>query len=79
MPAIFIVVDGGDPREKAIMVEGMTKLKKEKVPFMPIVISDCQDSQTQQFLLSFTGNPEQIYYVPRSGPTLSPLLCVVVL
>jgi hypothetical protein len=46
MPTIFLVLDSGDPREKSLMLEGMGKLKKAGVPFMPIVISDCQDEQT---------------------------------
>jgi len=56
MPAIFLVLDSGDPREKALMVNGMKKLKAAGVPFKPIVISDCQDEETRTFLLDFCGN-----------------------
>jgi len=74
VPAIFILLDSGDPREKAIMIEGMDKLKKADVKMTPIVISDCQDASTLEFLSAFTPHT---YFVPKSGPALSPLLCVV--
>ena len=78
MPSIFIVLDSGDPREKTVMLEGIAKLKAAAVPINPIIISDCQDEATRSLLFEFcNGKTEQCFFVPQSGPALSPLLCVV--
>ena len=75
-PAIFILLDS-DPDSKTTVLSHMAKLKENGVKLLPIVITDCRDNPTMQFLDSFCGGPNHIFTVPKSGPFLSALLCVV--
>ena len=75
-PAIFIVLDS-DPAIKDLVLSQMAKLQESGVKLQAIVITDCRDNATKQFLEAFCGGKEFVFYVPRSGPFLSALLCVV--
>jgi len=55
----------------------MHKLKSAGIELFSIVVTDCRDSETMQFLEDFCGTEENIFRVPKSGPALSALLCVI--
>ena len=55
----------------------MHKLKDAGIELLSIVITDCRDAETLQFLEDFCGTEENIFTVPKSGPALSALLCVI--
>jgi len=59
------------------MLTQMAKLLENGISLLPIVITDCRDNPTKQFFERFCGSSENIFYVPRSGFFMSPLLCVV--
>lgn len=70
VPCIFVVVD--DCKEETLRV--MRLLHKHKIQIYAVIITDCTDTETQTFLLDFTGGEEkQIFRVERSGPALSAL------
>ena len=76
LPAIFIVLDS-EAEKKEACLSNMQKLLDHGVKLYSIVISDCKDTVTISFLEQFCGSKENVFYVPKSGPALSALLCVV--
>lgn len=75
-PSIFIVLDS-DEQSKSNTLKEMAKLMENGAELLPAVITDCRDTATKTFLEKFCGSKENIFTVPRSGPFLSALLCVV--
>lgn len=73
---IFIVLDA-DLEAKNKTLSHMAKLLEHGIDLLPIVVTDCRDHPTKQFLEKFCGGAENIFTVPRSGSFLSALLCVV--
>ena len=48
---------------------------KQQVNFMPIIVTDIKDKALRERLSQFTE--ERIFFVQRSGASLSALLCVI--
>lgn len=77
MPAVWVVLDSNQ-NDKRVTLQTMRKFMARQVNLLSIVISDCTDSETRNFLTEFCGgNESQLHYVPKSGEALSALLCVV--
>lgn len=71
---MFCVVD--DNKELTLQIMG--KLLKAGVDIYPVIITDCEDAESQKFFLDFCkGNQEQIFTVKRSGPALSALQFII--
>lgn len=73
VPCIFVVLD--DTKERTIKV--MSKLQKYSANIFPVIISDCEDSETLTFFKQFTGSEKQIFTLKRSGPALSALQFII--
>ena len=58
MPTIFVVLDN-PIEDKQISIQTMQKLQMRDVETFPIIISDCEDSETRQFFTEFVGGNEQ--------------------
>ena len=71
-PAIFIVLDS--QKNKDSYISKMETLK-EKTNFLSIVVTDIKDSVLLERLNKFSEN--RLQQVPKSGPNLSALLCVI--
>ena len=52
MPCIFVVLN--DTKERTIKI--MSKLQKYSENIFPVIISDCEDLETQNFFKEFTGS-----------------------
>lgn len=74
--AIFVVLDS-DEQAKNNALSQMAKLLENGVKILPIVITDCRDKETKSFFEKFCGGKDNLFIVPKSGPFLSALLCVV--
>jgi glucosamine--fructose-6-phosphate aminotransferase (isomerizing) len=59
-PAIFIVLDS-DPSTKDLVLNQMAKLLENGIKLQSIVITDCRDNATKQFLEAFCGGKEHVF------------------
>lgn len=59
-PAIFIVLDS-NPATKELVLSQMAKLLESGVKFQSIVITDCRDNATKEFLEAFCGGREFVF------------------
>jgi len=59
-PAIFIVLDS-DTENKDLVLSQMAKLLENKLKMHSIVITDCKDNATKQFLDTFCGGSQNVF------------------
>lgn len=69
---VFIVLD--NQKDKNEFIEEIISLKS-KLDFLPTFVSDIKDDVTREKLNSLSES--RTIFVQKSGPTLSPLLCVI--
>ena len=60
---------------KTVTLNVMKKLKD--LDLYSIIISDCQDAETLDFFLAFTGSAQQVFTLPNTGPAMSALQFVI--
>lgn len=73
VPCVFLVLQ----ETAAETISVLRKLQECKLPLYSVIITDVTDKEQCAFLEQFAGAREQVFYVPRSGPAFSALLCVV--
>ena len=71
-PTIFIILD--KQPNKAQMISEIEKLAEE-VKLMPIIVTDIKEKTQREHLSKICE--DRIFYVQKSGPYLSALLCVL--